>query len=1016
MSPALAAALRLEDDGLRHVREITGQAVQEEPDHGVFRWRWLPDAGRLEWPASLTALLGEPPEPAESWDVWLQHVHPADLETVQRVLDPAGDMERRVSYRVRLADGRMEWIEDRRRRLPDGQWSGVFIRMGETQGGLPEPELQRRAEKVMSVAGIGIVFRDFCSGEEYCNDTLCSLLGVETNSDAARYDALADLVHPDDAAVFRRMIADRRRNGGFFDLDYRIVMPSGEIRWVRERGQYESAPGGEVLCYYGAVRDITPEKRRAAELNTSRMRLKLALEVNAVAVWEYNSLTAQPFWSDEYYRLLGYEPRSVPAGRAAWLAIVHPEDRIFAQSSLHEMFTATEVSELTYRIIAHGRERWIRDTWSWGRDAAGQALICYGLTTDITDLKLREHRLIAAERWLQMAVDSAGLGIWEHDLETGEYLWNDRMFHLLDYVSSEVRPTSESWIARIHPDDRPKVNARVQSARFERTDFTLEYRLLLPGNVIRWVEERGRITFRGSAARHHGVLFDVSQRKALELRLFESHERLKLALETGDMGFWSGGGADQQWDKQAYAIQGLARFAVPPKARHAMRLVHPQDRDYLRATIARARASGEVVAAEYRIIRPDGAVRWIESRFCIGGPSARGRYGVLRDITDRKVREEYYLKSQRLEAAGQLLGGIVHDFNNLLAVIAATLERVERHTLTPEIAQHLAHAREAAHAGGLFNRRLINLSQLRRQQPQPLCISERIAVIMGVLHSVMKPGIKVSTRFPDDLWNVLADPLDLESAVINLVINARDAIKGDGEILITAGNEAVPPDASRTGNPPGDHVVLTIRDTGCGMDKATLARATEPFFSTKPEGAGTGLGLTSVSAFAANVHGYMTIASAPGEGTSVSLHIPRTRAERATARTADAGLPMGDGELVLVVDDDTAVREGTLQRVEALGYSVEAAAHAGEAISKLLSMPSIALVLSDIAMPGDLNGFGLRDWVAAEMPHVPVLLISAHEHFLSEGAPDARGGPVLAKSCSRRQLAQALNGALAGEA
>ncbi len=996
--------------------EITGQALQEEPDHGIFRWRWLPDAGRLEWPAGLAALLGEPPDQPQGWDVWLEHVHPADLDTVRRVLDPAGDAERSVSYRVRLADGRLEWIEDRRRRLANGQWSGVFICMGAAQGGVPEPEAQRRADKVMSVAGIGIVFRDFGSGEEYCNDTLCSLLGVQKKTVAARYDALADLVHPDDAAVFRRMVADRRRNGGFFDLDYRIVTPAGEIRWVRERGQYESAPGGEVQRYYGVVRDITPEKRRAAELNTNRMRLKLALEVNAVAVWEYNSLTGRPYWSDEYYRLLGYEPRSVPPGRASWLAIIHPEDRTFARSSLNEMFTANELSELTYRIIANGRERWIRDTWSWGRDAVGQALICYGLTTDITDMKLREHRLIAAERWLQLAVDAADLGIWEHDLETGEYLWNDQMFHLLAYVPGEIKPTSESWIARIHPDDLPKVNARVQSARFERTDFTLEYRLLLPGNVIRWVEERGRITFRGSAARHHGVLFDVSQRKALELRLFESRERLQLALETGDMGFWSGGGTDQQWDKRTYAIQGLARFMVPPKARHAMRLVHPEDRDYLRATIARARASGEVVAAEYRIIRPDGAVRWIESRFCINGLSALGRYGVLRDITDRKVREEYYLKSQRLEAAGQLLGGIVHDFNNLLAVIAATLERVERHALTPEIAQHLAHAREAAHAGGLFNRRLINLSQLRRQQPQPLCIGERIGVIMGVLNSVMRPGIKVSARFPDDLWRVLADPLDLESAVINLVINARDAIRGDGDILIAAANEAVPPDASRPAHPPGDYVVLTIKDTGCGMDAATLARATEPFYSTKPEGAGTGLGLTSVSAFAANVHGYMTIASAPGEGTSVSLHIPRTLAERTTAREADAGLPMGDGELVLVVDDDTAVREGTLQRVEALGYSVESAAHAGEAISKLLSMPSIALVLSDIAMPGDLNGFGLRDWVAAEMPHVPVVLISAHEHFLSEGAADARGGRVLAKSCSRHQLAQALDCALAGGA
>ena len=211
----------------------------------------------------------------------------------------------------------------------------------------------------------------------------------------------------------------------------------------------------------------------------------------------------------------------------------------------------------------------------------------------------------------------------------------------------------------------------------------------------------------------------------------------------------------------------------------------------------------------------------------------------------------------------------------------------------------------------------------------------------------------------------------------------------------------------------GEYVVLTVQDTGCGMDKETLARATEPFFSTKPEGAGTGLGLTSVSAFATRSHGYLSIASAPGEGTSVSLSIPRAQVERPVLSQADGRVPVGDGELVLVVDDDPAVREVTMQRVEALGYAVETAASAGDAIRKLLSVPSIALVLTDIAMPGDLNGFGLRDWVASEMPRLPVVLISAHEHAFNQYPDEARAGRTLAKSCSRRELAQALAGALA---
>ena len=978
----------------------------EDARLGLFRWQWRGQEASLVCSQALAGFLGEPPDQPVTWDLWLRHVHPLDVMAVRKSLEPSSQRSRSLTYRIQHPDGRISWIEDRRHRLADGAWSGVFIQFQGTSRSTAEAqETQYRISRVMTAAGIGIVFRDFQSGDEFCNETLFSILGLDK---AASYQDLANLIHPEDAPVFKRMVASQRRNGLSFDLDYRIITPRGELRWLREQGQYERAPDGALLRYYAAIRDVTAERRRASELNASRMRLKLALEFNAVAVWEVNSATGQPNWSDEYYRLLGYEPRSVPPGRAAWLAAVHPEDRGFASDKMEEMFVSGEGSDLTYRIIANGRERWVRDTWSWGRASTGEALVCYGLTADITDSKLKESRLITAENWLKLAVEAAGLGIWEHAIGNGEYQWNDQMFQLLGHAPGEIEPSSQSWNERIHPDDLPLVLSELAVARTGLSDFNLKYRLVMPDGGIRWVEERGRITYQASVARHHGVMFDVSSSKALELRLLESRERLQLALDTGEMGFWSGEDSEQNWDERTYRILGVDPLLVAATYENTIRLVHPDDRDYVIATNERARASGEVVTAEFRIIRPDGAVRWVESRFCIAGSLPFGPYGIIRDITDRKSREEYYLRSQRLEAAGQLLGGMVHDFNNLLAVIAATLERLERHSTTPEMAKQLAQAREAAHAGGLFNRRLINLSQLRRQQPQPVWISERVNAIMGALTSVMKPGIRVSCHFPEDLWPVMVDALDLESAIINLVINARDAIDKDGDIVIAAHNHVSLSDEPMKAKPSGDCVVLTIRDTGCGMDRATRERALEPFFSTKPEGAGTGLGLTSVAAFVAGARGHLNIDSAPGHGTTISLVLPRAHVQRPDARDVGESLPMGDGECVLVVDDDPAVRESTLQRVEALGYAVDEAANAGEAIGKILMNPAIALVLSDIAMPGDLNGFGLRDWISLECPDLPVVLISAHEHFLRDGSGSRSGGEVLSKTCSREALAHAL--------
>ena len=609
------------------------------------------------------------------------------------------------------------------------------------------------------------------------------------------------------------------------------------------------------------------------------------------------------------------------------------------------------------------------------------------------------------EKWA-LAVNAGGLGLWEQDLQTGAYFWNDHLYRLLGYTEREVPASTEAWLCRIHNDDREAVAAVLADARARGVDFQIEYRVLLPGGNERWVEERGRYTYTEGHSLHHGVVVDVTDRKNLEAELRRSHDQLAIALKGGDLGFWAGGDEKQYWDETLYHILGYDPETVPATRSNFYRLVHSDDRQRIMETIAQASMTGDVVSMELRITRPDGAVRWIESRFRETNREKRFRHGVIRDITERKNRDEYYLRSQRLEAAAQLLGGMVHDFNNLLAIITASLERAEVLVTEPAAVSQLRATRQAAVVGGMFNRRLIGLSQMRKRNPVSLAIGERILSFLEAARSLIRPGILLSSEVASDLCDGFCDELDFECAIINLLVNARDAISGDGYITVSACNEAGT-DADAKAQESHEFVRVTVRDSGCGMDRATRNRASEAFFSTKGEGAGTGLGLTSVAAFMADVGGRLEIESALGEGTSVSILIPSKSAGR-SGSGHDVAITLGEGQLVLVVDDDALMREDIMQRVEALGYTAEGAAHAQEAIAKLRKLPLVACVLSDISMPGELDGFGLAGWMADNTPLVPAILISGHDHLVRHyGAVDERP-QVLAKSCSRRQLASAL--------
>ncbi len=384
----------------------------------------------------------------------------------------------------------------------------------------------------------------------------------------------------------------------------------------------------------------------------------------------------------------------------------------------------------------------------------------------------------------------------------------------------------------------------------------------------------------------------------------------------------------------------------------------------------------------------------------------------LRDISERKRVEEELAWTRRLESVGRLAAATAHDFNNLLSVLAGNLELILQSTSDENIRSMARPALEAAEAGAFLNRRLLSLAKRRRTSMRPVNLNDRIHETFGFLKRGVGQRISIHLDLAADLWLAAADPAEFDGAVLNLVLNSRDAMPDGGEIKIQTRNQrtdAAP--ALQTGRRPGDFVCLVVTDTGMGMKEDVLQRALDPFFTTKPEGDSAGLGLSAIDNFAKEMGGFVSIESQPGAGATVTLSLPRAAGTGSLSRatTSNDNAPRGDGEVVLVVEDDDRVREVTLKRVEALGYVVEEASSADEARARLTA-GGVDLVLSDIVMPGAMDGVGLARWMSVNHPSLPIVLATAFSGGAGAGElRRTRDVLTLIKPYSRKALAAALS-------
>ncbi len=842
------------------------------------------------------------------------------------------------------------------------------------------------------------------------------------------------LVHPEDWPVTQAAIARAFQSPGATQIaEIRVLDSSGAWRPCEatgRTGESASAPSGVIV----SLRDMTScraaeDARRAAEARF-RALIEHAHDVVGIIALDGTILYESP----AIERALGFHPSEI-VGRNA-VELIHKDDIPRVAAVLASLAgTPGGAASITYRCQHRdGSWRTIETgAWNLSHDPAVGGVVVNA--RDITDRAAAETALRESEERFRALSISSPLGIFQSDTLGNLIYTNPRMQTLWDCTDSEL--LGLGWTSRVHDDDLPATLGAWRTALAAHREFEAEFRVVLPSGTTCHVVARAAPLrdVAGAVIGAVGTVKDVTERKLAGLALAESEQRLRLALTAAHMVAWEidlRTGAFQEGTQcssgavaPAAEAAGTASTVSGKHADYAsfLDLVHPEDRSRVKAAGVRSIEERAPFEAEFRMVFPTG-IRW---RFATGrvvsdgGDVAERMVGVAVDITERKTLEAQLRQAQKMEAVGQLAGGIAHDFNNLLTVITGGTS-FARDSLPTGAAAHedLAMVDEAAGRAAQLTRQLLAFSRKQLLVPEVLDLNQVVSGVEPMLRRLIGEDIAVVTELTPELHDIHADPGQIEQLLLNLSVNARDAMPGGGRLTIrTESVELSPAEASQPGRSrcTGSFVRLTVRDTGIGMDEATLGRIFEPFFTTKELGKGTGLGLATVYGIVAQTGGHVSVSSAPGEGAVFTIDLPPAAAPMTPQLPLPRAMSGLASETVLVVEDEAGVRAIVRRVLSQQGYAVleasdgrEALIVAGEHASR--GAGTIDLVVTDVVMP-EMSGRELVGMLAVQHPGSRVLFMSGYtdDEIIRRGLP-VPGMAFLQKPFTAEQLQTAVRAAL----
>ncbi len=811
-----------------------------------------------------------------------------------------------------------------------------------------------------------------------------------------------------------------------FDHSYRWL--DGRESWLQMRAY----PVDEGLAVF--FRDVSEQKRTDTVARETADRLRLAVRATNDAIWDWHFATNHVLWNEALEDAYGHAPADVVPTGEWWIARIHPDDRAKVDRSIHAAIEGTSDNWTEeYRFErADGTYADVLDRGHVIRDGTGRATRMIGAMLDLTEQRRSQTALRASEARFRTFAEALPIVLFTGDVE-GRCDYVNPFFEAFTGHSADEIVRS-GWTSVLHPDDLERSITAWDEARRTGSPYEVEYRFRREDGVYRWFIGHAvpvRETEGGPILRWIGTCVDIQEIvEAREAKERQSAELERLVAErTAER--------DRMWDTSPdlmvvvdfagvflrvnpawTSLLGYARDEL--EGHHVNEFVIPEDHAGTVEAYETAAAGGRPTM-ENRYRHRDGSVRWIS---WVAAPAGEVTYATGRDVTAVKEAAEELdraqdalRQSQKMEAVGQLTGGLAHDFNNLLAGISGSLDMMQtriRQGRIGDLDRYMVGAQGAAKRAAALTHRLLAFSRRQTLEPKPTDVNRLVAEMEDLIRRTVGPEITVETVAKAGLWSALVDPNQLENALLNLCINARDAMPDGGRITIETANRWLDDRAARERDlPPGQYLSMCVSDNGSGMSADVVERAFDPFFTTKPIGLGTGLGLSMIYGFARQSGGQVRIYSEVGSGTMVCIYFPRHHEEEVVESEVIPAVPRIDarGKTVLVVDDEPLVRMLVVDAVEDLGFTAIEAGDGPQALKILRSDVAIDLLVTDVGLPNGMNGRQVADAARELRTDLKVLFVTgyAENAVLSHGHLDP-GMQVVTKPFDMTVLANRIQG------
>ncbi len=809
------------------------------------------------------------------------------------------------------------------------------------------------------------------------------------------------------------------------NVEMGVEKPAGTT-WISVTAAPLPGPdGGVVICYA----DVTERRRAESALRDSLVFRREGEHIAHIGAWKANPDTDELYWTEGIYDLLGAPPDWVP-GLTEGLSVYAPE----SIPDLREAVERTARDGTPFTIEAEyvtnaGNRRWAEVRGRRGSEI-GQDRFVVGTFQDITERKKTQQRLEESESMLQLVLESVPVRVFWKDLDLCYLGCNTRFARDAGLDRPEDLVGRDDFMMGwreqaplYQADDRQVISSGIAKTNIVEPQTTPDGRTI-------WLNT-SKVPLRkadGTVLGVLGVFEDITDRKHAEdaLREIERMQATLLANLPGmayrclnqpewPMTFVSDGCAALTGWQPADLLAGRPPFG---------NLIVGEDRAFVWNRVEAALDAREPFELRYRITAADGSVRWVWERGR-GVFDDRGQLlfleGFITDVTERTQAEEALVKSeaqlrqaQKLEAIGQLAGGVAHDFNNILAATMMHLGLMQMNpALDDTTRQGLVDLEKEATRASALTRQLLMFSRRSVLSVRPLDLNDIIANLLKMLTRLI--GEHISLRFEPTpgLPPVDADAGLLEQVVMNLVVNARDAMPSGGRLTITTSTATIGDGTAEDSveRAPGQFVRLAVSDTGSGMDDDTIRRIFEPFFTTKEAGKGTGLGLATVHGIVAQHRGWVDVQSAPGAGSTFTVYLPAAATGQAAGADAPRVEPIPRGkETILLVEDDPQVRRMTGLSLAALGYDVIEARNGQEAVRMWqVRGPQVQLLLTDMVMPEGMTGLELADRLQRSRPGLRVIISSGYSaEIVQAGVPNRPGVVYLPKPYDTTTLAKAV--------